>query len=308
MKKINLYLITLCLFGGVACTDEDKVGDVGTLPQDYVLPQGESPADDRIVEYYNSYKSYILYEYTQPDFIYGLSQTNNSYIYEKVDPLCMDVVLDFLEDIWFDLYLTEFHAKYMPYKIMVAKSMETTYGTRAYATMGNDGQSFYVNDCSEELKNLSAEEKRAKKNELQLCLWNYWRTKGTLEFPEEFYKVSDYTRAAKDYDPENPDDPRTNINAKYPRMAYIDGYVQNRHGNTTLWLYKGDYIKLKNLSLGYTLTQNWVSKIAMQNARIYVSAENLLTITGFEGQDPESATGMGYSPFRTIAIGANITF
>ena len=50
MKKINLYLITLCLFGGVACTDEDKVGDVGTLPQDYVLPQGESPADDRIVE------------------------------------------------------------------------------------------------------------------------------------------------------------------------------------------------------------------------------------------------------------------
>lgn len=110
------------------------------------------------------------------------------------------------------------------------------------------------------------------------------------------------------YNPENPDDPRTNINAKYPRMAYIDGYVQNRHGNTTLWLYKGDYIKLKNLSLGYTLPKNWVSKIAMQNARVYVSAENLLTITGFEGQDPESATGMGYSPFRTIAIGANITF
>lgn len=67
-------------------------------------------------------------------------------------------------------------------------------------------------------------------------------------------------------------------------MAYIDGYVQNRHGNTTLWLYKGDYIKLKNLSLGYTLPKNWVSKIAMQNARVYVSAENLLTITGFEGK------------------------
>ena len=227
MKKINLYLITLCLFGGVACTDEDKVGDVGTLPQDYVLPQGESPADDRIVEYYNSYKSYILYEYTQPDFIYGLSQTNNSYIYEKVDPLCMDVVLDFLEDIWFDLYLTEFHAKYMPYKIMVAKSMETTYGTRAYATMGNDGQSFYVNDCSEELKNLSAEEKRAKKKELQLCLWNYWRTKGTLEFPEEFYKVSDYTRAAKDYDPENPDDPDFALARGFMPMwfAYQNKYI-----------------------------------------------------------------------------------
>ncbi|WP_018339144.1 hypothetical protein [Butyricimonas synergistica] len=207
MKKINLYLIVLCLLGCVACTDEDKVNNVGTLSQDYVLPQGKSPADSRIVEYYNSYKSYILYEYTQPDFLYGLSQTNNSYIYEKVDPQCMDVVLDLLEDIWFDLYPTEFHVKYMPYKIMVAKSISTTYSTCDFATMGNNGQSLYLNNCSEELKNLSAEEKRIYKNNLQLCLWNYWRTAGTLEFPEEFYKVSDYTRAAKDYDPENPDDP-----------------------------------------------------------------------------------------------------
>lgn len=110
------------------------------------------------------------------------------------------------------------------------------------------------------------------------------------------------------YDPENPNDSRTNINAKYPRMAYIDGYAQNRHSSTTLWLYNGNYLKLKNLTIGYTLPQNWASKVSMQNARIYLSMENLLTITSFEGQDPESATGMGYSPFRSIAIGANITF
>lgn len=109
------------------------------------------------------------------------------------------------------------------------------------------------------------------------------------------------------YDPKNPDDPRTNLNAKYPRMTYLDGNVQN-NASSNRWLYKGDYVKLKNLSLGYTLPQKWVTKIAMQNARIYVSGENLLTITSFEGQDPESATGMGYAPFRTIAIGANITF
>ena len=106
------------------------------------------------------------------------------------------------------------------------------------------------------------------------------------------------------YDPSNPDDPRTNINGKYPRMTYLDGNVQN-NASSNRWLYNGDYIKL---SLGYTLPQKWVTKVAMQNARIYVSAENLLTITSFEGQDPESATGMGYAPFRSIAIGANITF
>lgn len=110
------------------------------------------------------------------------------------------------------------------------------------------------------------------------------------------------------YDPANPSDPRTNINAKYPRMSYIDGYVQSRHGSTTLWLQKGDYLKLKNLSVGYTFPKSWVSKVAMQSARVYISAENLWTITGFEGQDPESNTISGYAPFRTVAIGANISF
>lgn len=207
MKRIHLYLMALCLLGCVACTDEDKVNEVGTLAADYVLPQGKSPADGRIVEYYNAYKSYILYEYTDPDFQYGLSSPVLTYIYEKVDPQCMDVVLDLLEGIWFDFYLPEFHVKYMPYKIMLAKSIRTTFSTCDFATMGNNGQSLYLNNCSEELKDLSAEEKRIYKNNLQLCLWNYWRTAGTLEFPEEFYEVSDYTRAAKDYDPENPDDP-----------------------------------------------------------------------------------------------------
>ena len=210
MKKINLYLITLCLFGCMACTDEDKVGDVGTLPQDYVLPQGKSPADGRIVEYYNSYKSYILYEYTQPDFQYGLSQTNNSYIYE------------------------------------------------------NDGQSFYVNDCSGELKNLSAEEKRTFKNELQLCLWNYWRTKGTLEFPEEFYKVSDYTRAAKDYDPENPDD---------PDFALARGFMP-------MWFaYQGKYI------FDWCLYVNYQTKLVDSEADIQHFMYAMITRTADEWGD-----------------------
>ena len=73
-------------------------------------------------------------------------------------------------------------------------------------------------------------------------------------------------------------------------------------------VYNRSFVRLDDITLGYTLPQKWVTKVAMHNARIYVSAENLLTITSFEGQDPESATGMGYAPFRSIAIGANITF
>ena len=110
------------------------------------------------------------------------------------------------------------------------------------------------------------------------------------------------------YNPEDPKDPRTNLGAKYPRMTYSTAWDQNRHSNTTLYLQNGNYLKLKNLSVGYTLPKNWVNKVSMQNARLYISAENLLTITAFDGQDPESGTGLGYAPFRTIAIGANISF
>ena len=44
------------------------MGSVDPLTPDYILPQGKSPADNRIVELYNQYGTYILYEYTERDF------------------------------------------------------------------------------------------------------------------------------------------------------------------------------------------------------------------------------------------------
>lgn len=46
----------------------------------------------------------------------------------------------------------------------------------------------------------------------------------------------------------------------------------------------------------------------MQNVRFYVSGENLLTITGFDGMDPEMMSGNGYAPMRQYALGVNVTF
>ena len=49
----------------------------------------------------------------------------------------------------------------------------------------------------------------------------------------------------------------------------------------------GSYVRVKNVSLGYTFPSQWVSKLAMRGLRVSVSAQNLLTITDYKGYDPE---------------------
>ena len=105
---------------------------------------------------------------------------------------------------------------------------------------------------------------------------------------------------------------------KIPRMTSA-----NPNGNwqsSDLFIKNGSYMRLKTIQLGYTLPQNLTRVASIQRLRFYVSAENLLTITGYDGFDPElgggddaSATAMGvdkgiYPQSRTIYVGANITF
>ena len=71
---------------------------------------------------------------------------------------------------------------------------------------------------------------------------------------------------------------------------------------------KGNFLKLRNLTIGYTLPQAWTQKFYANKVRIYFSGENLLTITKFSGMDPEMQTGMGYVTMRQLALGININF
>lgn len=108
------------------------------------------------------------------------------------------------------------------------------------------------------------------------------------------------------FDPKNPDDPRTNINSKNPRLVNLTSSQSST--TSSLHLYKGDYIKLKNLTLGYTLPENLTQKIKIRKIRVYVSGENLFAITKFPGMDPEMRSVAGYSTMRQYAAGLNITF
>lgn len=71
-----------------------------------------------------------------------------------------------------------------------------------------------------------------------------------------------------------------------------------------------DYFRLKNIQIGYTFPLKWTKKFACQNLRVYFSADNLATITKYEGLDPEKPAGSGdlYPTARSFTFGINVSF
>ena len=71
-----------------------------------------------------------------------------------------------------------------------------------------------------------------------------------------------------------------------------------------------NYLRMKNIMLGYNLPQKLLSKISMANLRIYASAENLFTVTQYPGLDPEKKNSSRdlYPINRSFSIGLNVSF
>ena len=98
-----------------------------------------------------------------------------------------------------------------------------------------------------------------------------------------------------------------------PRAELVGG---NGTQNSTRYLKSTDYIRLKNLTLGYNIPKTIIDTAGISNARVYLSGFNLLTFTDYDGYDPESrsdAGGVGqvfYSApaAKTIAIGVDLSF
>lgn len=68
------------------------------------------------------------------------------------------------------------------------------------------------------------------------------------------------------------------------------------------------YARLKNLSLSWQLPKAWQQTVRMKNARIYVLGQNLLTITNYQGLDPESKSSVSLPPLRVITMGIQCSF
>lgn len=88
---------------------------------------------------------------------------------------------------------------------------------------------------------------------------------------------------------------------------------------SSLHIEDGSYIRFKNISLGYTFPQKWIAPLSLSSLRIYLTAQNLFTITDYTGYDPEvnrfgnSSVSQGidyggYPAAKTILFGLNVKF
>jgi TonB-linked SusC/RagA family outer membrane protein len=68
------------------------------------------------------------------------------------------------------------------------------------------------------------------------------------------------------------------------------------------------YIRFKTVSISYKLHDKFLEKMKLETLRFYINAENLLTITHYKGNDPETQNFYGIPPLRTIAVGCQLNF
>ena len=101
----------------------------------------------------------------------------------------------------------------------------------------------------------------------------------------------------------------TNHDASYPRITIAD---QINYEFSSYWLQDASYVRLKNLTLGYNIPKTLLNKINLDRVKVFLTGENLFTITGMDSLDPESAPsnarGGLYSNVRKISIGLKVGF
>src|SRR5690606_25133865 len=99
-----------------------------------------------------------------------------------------------------------------------------------------------------------------------------------------------------------------NPSSEHPRIT--DRSDQYYSYNNTYWLRSSDYIRLKNLELGYNVPSSLLEKAKISNARIYLSGQNLLTWSKMKVYDPEVQNSLGqyYPQSRLINGGIMVSF
>lgn len=95
---------------------------------------------------------------------------------------------------------------------------------------------------------------------------------------------------------------------------YVYGNTSGENNHSSRFLYSGNFLRVKNLQLGYTLPKHLLKKILIDNMRIYISADNIYTFKAkdFVGYDPETYTNgliaFQYPSTRTFLAGITLGF
>jgi len=103
-----------------------------------------------------------------------------------------------------------------------------------------------------------------------------------------------------------------NPSSEHPRLASRGDtyYTGGPYGDNTYFLFNKDYVRLKNIEIGYTFGKGFSDKVKIRDLRVYFNALNLFTVDKFEVFDPESENQAGtyYPQSRVLNFGASLSF
>lgn len=126
-------------------------------------------------------------------------------------------------------------------------------------------------------------------------------------------EYSNYRRGQDYWEPGNTD---TNT----PRLGFVTdpGILSNGRGDSDRWLENGSFFRLRNIELGYNFKLDVMEKINVSTFRVYISAQNLFTLTKYKGLDPDvvgananlqPGVDLGsYPASRIMSVGLNVGF
>jgi hypothetical protein len=104
----------------------------------------------------------------------------------------------------------------------------------------------------------------------------------------------------------------TNPSNTYPRFN-----ANGRFDNSSYYVEDGSFLRLRNVTIGYNLPSKLAKTLKVSNCRLYLTGENLITLTNYSGFDPEVAgnrallpglDGLSYPRSRTFTFGLNVKF
>ena len=96
-----------------------------------------------------------------------------------------------------------------------------------------------------------------------------------------------------------------NTNARYPRLTTKQN--DNNFRESSIWAENGNFLKLRNVELAYTLPKSWVNKIRLSNINLFARGMNLFSFDHVKDMDPEQMYAT-YPSFRSYNIGLTLDF
>ncbi len=102
-----------------------------------------------------------------------------------------------------------------------------------------------------------------------------------------------------------------NTDAEFPRLSVVPASSNNAYAST-YWYRNGNYLRLKNMQVGYSIPRRWLNSVGISNIRVYAEGQNLLTFSHVSkyGIDPEApGVNNGFYPQqRVMSLGIKLDF